>query len=163
MARPRLVVPTVVAVGVAVLMTFAAPAAAAAAQIVVDTLADIADPPFDADDLCGMGTVNELPGADGNTASAAVFDGILVITGDGAGSSITGTSITDNRVLDKRPVRHLGDHQSDNCWRRRRHRRHDRRQQRGYRQRFHRYQRAGGLQCAVPKRRCELQRSGHSC
>lgn len=37
----------------------------AAKPIVVTTLTDTADPPFNADGLCGTGTVNDLPGADG--------------------------------------------------------------------------------------------------
>jgi hypothetical protein len=46
-----------------VLGAFASPAAAK--TIIVTTLDDIADPPFDADGLCGTGTVDDLPGADG--------------------------------------------------------------------------------------------------
>jgi hypothetical protein len=42
--------------------SFASPAAAK--TIVVTTLDDIADPPFDADSVCGVGTVKDLPGAD---------------------------------------------------------------------------------------------------
>jgi hypothetical protein len=42
---------------------FASPAAAN--TIVVTTLIDTADPPFNADGLCGTGTVSDLPGADG--------------------------------------------------------------------------------------------------
>jgi hypothetical protein len=38
---------------------------AAAKTIVVTTLTDTADPPFDADGPCGAGTINDLPGADG--------------------------------------------------------------------------------------------------
>jgi hypothetical protein len=38
---------------------------AAAKTIIVTTLDDIADPPFDADGLCGTGTISDLPGADG--------------------------------------------------------------------------------------------------
>jgi hypothetical protein len=38
---------------------------ASAKTIVVTTLTDTADPPFDADDSCGTGTVANLPGADG--------------------------------------------------------------------------------------------------
>jgi len=38
---------------------------AAAKPIVVTTLTDIADPPFDADGPCGTGTIKDLPGADG--------------------------------------------------------------------------------------------------
>ncbi|HVM97139.1 MAG TPA: hypothetical protein VMT89_12175, partial [Candidatus Acidoferrales bacterium] len=37
-----------------------------AATIVVDTLNDIADPPFNADGFCGVGQVADLPGADGH-------------------------------------------------------------------------------------------------
>jgi hypothetical protein len=40
-------------------------AAASAQTIVVDTLADAADPPFDSNPPCGSGTLAELPGADG--------------------------------------------------------------------------------------------------
>src|SRR5262252_8375131 len=46
-----------------VLSGFASPAAAK--NIVVTTLSDTADPPFNADSPCGTGTVNDLPGADG--------------------------------------------------------------------------------------------------
>jgi hypothetical protein len=46
-----------------VLSGFASPAAAK--NIVVTTLADTADPPFNADGPCGTGTVSDLPGADG--------------------------------------------------------------------------------------------------
>ena len=46
-----------------VLGGFASPAAAK--TIVVTTLDDIADPPFDADGPCGTGTINDLPGTDG--------------------------------------------------------------------------------------------------
>jgi hypothetical protein len=45
------------------LVAFAAPAVAK--TIVVTTLTDAADPPFDADGTCGTGTVDDLPGADG--------------------------------------------------------------------------------------------------
>jgi hypothetical protein len=45
------------------LVAFASPAVAK--TIVVTTLADTADPPFDANGLCGTGTVSDLPGADG--------------------------------------------------------------------------------------------------
>src|SRR5262245_10361995 len=38
---------------------------AAAKTIVVTTLTDTADPPFDADGPCGTGTFHDLPGADG--------------------------------------------------------------------------------------------------
>lgn len=38
---------------------------AAAKTIVVTTLTDTADPPFDADGACGAGTISDLPGADG--------------------------------------------------------------------------------------------------
>jgi hypothetical protein len=41
---------------------FASPAAAKI--IVVTTLDDTADSPFDADGLCGTGTINDLPGND---------------------------------------------------------------------------------------------------
>ena len=40
----------------------------AAHRIVVTTLADIADPPFNAGGLCGTGTVRDLPGADGKVS-----------------------------------------------------------------------------------------------
>jgi hypothetical protein len=46
-----------------VLEGFASPAAAK--TIVVTTLTDTADPPFDADGPCGVGTISDLPGADG--------------------------------------------------------------------------------------------------
>jgi hypothetical protein len=46
-----------------VLGGFASPAAAE--TLVVTTLADTADPPFNADGLCGTGTLSNLPGADG--------------------------------------------------------------------------------------------------
>src|SRR5204862_4024329 len=46
-----------------VLGGFASPASAK--TIVVTTLADTADPPFNADGPCGTGTVSDLPGADG--------------------------------------------------------------------------------------------------
>src|SRR5215813_2227062 len=46
-----------------VLGDFASPAAAK--TIVVTTLTDTADPPFNADGACGTGTVSDLPGADG--------------------------------------------------------------------------------------------------
>src|SRR5262249_43295246 len=39
-----------------------------AKDIVVTTLADTADPPFDDDGLCGTGTVSDLPGADGKVS-----------------------------------------------------------------------------------------------
>jgi hypothetical protein len=39
-------------------------APAAAKTIVVTTLTDTADPPFNADDPCGTGTIRDLPGAD---------------------------------------------------------------------------------------------------
>jgi hypothetical protein len=42
--------------------SFASPAVAK--TIVVTTLDDTADPPFDADGLCGTGTINDLPGDD---------------------------------------------------------------------------------------------------
>src|SRR5262245_20232090 len=48
--------------GCLVLRGFAAPAAAK--TIVVTTLGDIANPPFDADGPCGTGTLKDLPGAD---------------------------------------------------------------------------------------------------
>jgi hypothetical protein len=38
---------------------------AAAKTIVVTTLTDTADPPFDTDGSCGAGTISDLPGADG--------------------------------------------------------------------------------------------------
>src|SRR5690349_21384213 len=38
---------------------------AAAKTIVVTTLVDTANPPFNADSLCGAGTIKDLPGADG--------------------------------------------------------------------------------------------------
>ena len=38
---------------------------AVAKTIVVTTLTDTADPPFNADGLCGTGTISDLPGADG--------------------------------------------------------------------------------------------------
>jgi hypothetical protein len=38
---------------------------AAAKTIVVTTLTDTADPPFNADGPCGVGTISDLPGADG--------------------------------------------------------------------------------------------------
>jgi hypothetical protein len=46
-----------------VLGGFASPALAEI--IVVTTLTDTADPPFNADGLCGTGTISDLPGADG--------------------------------------------------------------------------------------------------
>ncbi len=46
-----------------VLGAFASPAAAE--TIIVTTLTDTADPPFNADDPCGTGTISDLPGADG--------------------------------------------------------------------------------------------------
>jgi hypothetical protein len=39
-------------------------APATAKTIIVTTLTDTANPPFDADGVCGMGTVDDLPGAD---------------------------------------------------------------------------------------------------
>jgi hypothetical protein len=39
-----------------------------AATIVVDTLIDSADPPFNADGFCGTGSVSDLPGADGKVS-----------------------------------------------------------------------------------------------
>src|SRR5262249_19171735 len=45
------------------LAVFAAPAAAK--TIIVTTLTDTADPPFDTEGVCGTGTVGDLPGADG--------------------------------------------------------------------------------------------------
>ena len=45
---------------------FASPAAAK--TIVVTTLTDTADPPFNADGVCGTGTINDLPGADGKVS-----------------------------------------------------------------------------------------------
>src|SRR6266516_4127958 len=42
---------------------FASPAAAR--PVVVTTLADTADPPFNADGDCGTGAISDLPGADG--------------------------------------------------------------------------------------------------
>ena len=36
-----------------------------APRIVVTTLTDAADPPFNADGICGTGTLNDLPGTDG--------------------------------------------------------------------------------------------------
>jgi len=45
---------------------FASPAAAE--TIVVTTLTDTANPPFNADGTCGTGTVRDLPGADGLTS-----------------------------------------------------------------------------------------------
>ena len=56
-------VPVLVMVCCLALGGFAAPASAK--TIVVTTLTDTADPPFDADGACGTGTVNDLPGADG--------------------------------------------------------------------------------------------------
>src|SRR5262244_1597163 len=41
---------------------FASPASAR--TIIVTTLADTADPPFNADSFCGTGTVSDLPGVD---------------------------------------------------------------------------------------------------
>jgi hypothetical protein len=49
-----------------VLSGFASPAAAK--TIVVTTLNDTADPPFNADGPCGTGTVSDLPGADGQVS-----------------------------------------------------------------------------------------------
>ena len=49
-----------------VLGGFASPALAK--NIVVTTLTDTADPPFNADGLCGTGTVSDLPGADGKVS-----------------------------------------------------------------------------------------------
>src|SRR5689334_13895793 len=49
-----------------VLGGFASPAAAK--TIVVTTLHDTADPPFNADSPCGRGTVGDLPGADGQVS-----------------------------------------------------------------------------------------------
>jgi Right handed beta helix region len=45
---------------------FASPAAAK--PIVVTTLTDAADPPFNADGACGSGTVDDLPGTDGQVS-----------------------------------------------------------------------------------------------
>jgi Right handed beta helix region len=45
---------------------FASPALAK--NIVVTTLTDTADPPFDADGPCGTGTISDLPGADGEVS-----------------------------------------------------------------------------------------------
>ncbi len=41
---------------------------AAAKTIVVTTLTDTADPPFNADGVCGAGTIKDLPGADGKVS-----------------------------------------------------------------------------------------------
>jgi hypothetical protein len=49
-----------------VLSGFASPAAAK--TIVVTTLDDTADSPFNADGACGTGTVGDLPGADGHVS-----------------------------------------------------------------------------------------------
>jgi len=38
------------------------------ATLVVDTLDDAADPPFDADNACGTGRLDDLPGADGHVS-----------------------------------------------------------------------------------------------
>src|SRR5689334_8755916 len=40
------------------------PGAGFAATVIVDTLNDLADSPFDADGACGSGTLSELPGSD---------------------------------------------------------------------------------------------------
>jgi hypothetical protein len=61
--RVTFVVATVFMACCLVLGGLASPAAAK--TIVVTTLDDIADPPFDADGICGTGTVKDLPGADG--------------------------------------------------------------------------------------------------
>ena len=45
---------------------FASPAAAQ--PIVVTTLTDTANPPFDADGPCGTGTISDLPGGDGQVS-----------------------------------------------------------------------------------------------
>src|SRR5262249_54855210 len=45
---------------------FAPPALAR--TIIVTTLDDSAGPPFDADSLCGAGTINDLPGVDGQVS-----------------------------------------------------------------------------------------------
>ena len=54
----------VVAVGVFILRSGLMVAPARAADIVVDTLADVVDPPFAGGGVCGTGTVTDLPGAD---------------------------------------------------------------------------------------------------
>lgn len=41
------------------------PSSVLAKLILVTTLTDTADPPFNADGPCGVGTVTDLPGADG--------------------------------------------------------------------------------------------------
>src|SRR5215471_7895321 len=48
------------------LVGFAIPASAK--PIVVTTLTDTADPPFNVDGPCGTGTVSDLPGADGSVS-----------------------------------------------------------------------------------------------
>jgi hypothetical protein len=60
------VITVLVMAGGLVLSGFASPAAAK--NIVVTTLNDTADPPFNADGPCGTGTVNDLPGADGQVS-----------------------------------------------------------------------------------------------
>ena len=53
---------------VAGLVSLLALPSAAQETITVTTLEDTADPPFDADDPCGVGTIDDLPGADGEVS-----------------------------------------------------------------------------------------------
>lgn len=76
---------------------FASPVAAE--TLVVTTLTDTADPPFNADGTCGTGTISDLPGTDGLTSlreaiiAANNTDGEDVITFD---PSLSGGTIVVN-------------------------------------------------------------------
>jgi hypothetical protein len=62
---------------------------AAARTIVVTTLTDTADPPFNADGPCGVGTINDLPGADG---LVSLREAIIAANNSMLRSSITSSS-----------------------------------------------------------------------
>lgn len=66
MSTKRVTVSSITILAVACYLFLGGFASSAVAKpIVVTTLDDIANPPFDADGTCGTGTIDDLPGADG--------------------------------------------------------------------------------------------------
>ena len=61
-------------------------ASALAKNIVVTTLTDTADPPFNADGPCGTGTISDLPGADGKVS---LREAIIVANNTNGADTIT--------------------------------------------------------------------------
>jgi len=91
---------------VAGLVSLLALPSAAQETITVTTLEDTADPPFDADDPCGVGTIDDLPGADGEVslreaiiaANNTQGDKVIVFHLNAQGTVIAQTVITSNTI-----------------------------------------------------------------